>query len=366
MSMVHFHRHELAFCGFSNSGKSTLVSALISRLSKRFKVGYVKHDAHRFEMDKEGKDTWKAAQAGASRVQISNDKKWATLSSTPVDAFSTPFEWLDMDMVLVEGHKGSDLPKILLIDDGKILEQLPDNVIAQVTIDGSAPIEGIPAFQRDDLEAIENFTLKWLTDNRLNRPLYGLVLTGGKSSRMGRDKGALNWHGEDQVRHLYKLLNDQCQKAFVSCRADQTDLPFIKGLPVITDTFLDAGPTAGMLSAMQKHPEAAWLVVACDLPWLDEQGLKQLIQARNPWKLATCFENPEKGWPEPLCTIWEPLAQKRLMQFLALNRKCPRKVLFNSNIQSIRPSNKRLLDNANTPEERERIQNLMNNEERHP
>ena len=107
----------------------------------------------------------------------------------------------------------------------------------------------------------------------------------------------------------------------------------------------------GILSAQKTYPNVAWLVVACDLPFINTETLKDLIEGRNPFKDATCYLNPEKKWPEPLCTIYEPKSYTRLLQFLALGYSCPRKALFNSNINSLELSNKKALENINYPEE---------------
>ncbi|MDA9793096.1 molybdopterin-guanine dinucleotide biosynthesis protein MobB, partial [Bacteriovoracaceae bacterium] len=79
MNEYTYHPFEIAFCGLSNSGKTTLVSKLIKELSTDYNVGYLKHDAHGFEMDKTGKDTWHATNSGASVVVINDETKHNTL-----------------------------------------------------------------------------------------------------------------------------------------------------------------------------------------------------------------------------------------------------------------------------------------------
>ena len=65
-----FNPFEISICGYSGLGKTTLICKLLQSLSKKYRVGYIKHDAHRFEMDKKGKDTYQASQNGASGVGI--------------------------------------------------------------------------------------------------------------------------------------------------------------------------------------------------------------------------------------------------------------------------------------------------------
>lgn len=193
-----------------------------------------------------------------------------------------------------------------------------------------------------------------LIKNETPKPsLKGLVLAGGKSTRMGADKGQLVYHNElPQREYLYNLLTAQGIETFISCRADQKDS--IK-LPTVTDTFLGLGPYGAILSAFQQDPNAAWLVVACDMPLVNESTIKQLLKGRNHEKTATAFYNPTTQFPDPLLTIFEPKAYQTLLNFLALGFSCPRKVLINSATELLHLPNAVVLENANTPEEREAI-----------
>ncbi len=178
--------------------------------------------------------------------------------------------------------------------------------------------------------------------------LYGLILSGGKSKRMGTDKGSLNYHGKSQVEHLFEMLNDLTDETFVSCRKEQTELKHIQGLPKVIDAFDDLGPSGGILSAFNQEPEASWLVLACDMPYLNSESLVHLIENRDPQKVATCFYNGEKKWPEPLCAIYEPSSVERINYYVGLGKPCPRKVLMNSEVNILEPLETRVLVNANT------------------
>lgn len=115
------------------------------------------------------------------------------------------------------------------------------------------------------------------------------------------------------------------------------------------------GPCGAILSAFRENPNAAWLVIACDVPLVDQKAIQELIAARNTSKLATTFYNPETKWPAPLVTIWEPRAYGTMLQFLAQAYSCPRKVLINSPIEMIQPQRPEILMNANSPKERAEI-----------
>ncbi|RMD74402.1 MAG: molybdopterin-guanine dinucleotide biosynthesis protein MobA, partial [Bacteroidetes bacterium] len=138
---------------------------------------------------------------------------------------------------------------------------------------------------------------------------------------------------------------------------------FPEGAPLLADSFLDLGPFGAILSAFRQNPNAAWLVVACDLPLLDAATLDFLIAARRPGKVATAFRSPTSDFPEPLIAIYEPPAYGRLLQFLAMGYSCPRKMLINSEVALIEAPRPDALRNANTPEEREAIMAILQGRE---
>lgn len=183
--------------------------------------------------------------------------------------------------------------------------------------------------------------------------LYGLVLSGGRSTRMGLDKSIITYHGVPQREHLYHLLKRLCKKAFISIRDDQQS-----ELPAETSVILDMdkykGPYNGLLSAHESYPNAAWLVLACDLPLMDISALEQLLRERNPRSSATAFASRESSLPEPLCAIWEPKSLKASVDFLEKGiATCPRKFLINSDVTLVFPENENVLLNANSKEDYE-------------
>ncbi|MEO6078965.1 MAG: NTP transferase domain-containing protein [Steroidobacteraceae bacterium] len=186
----------------------------------------------------------------------------------------------------------------------------------------------------------------------MTAPVYGLVLAGGHSSRMGQDKAALEYHGGTQLERAFGLLKNVVARAFVSVRADQTRDPLRAQFSQIIDVADGTeGPAAGIRAAQLAWPDAAWLVLACDLPWLDIATLQQLIARRDPARVATAFRSQHDGLPEPLCAIYEPAAAAALVQFLATGRNCPRKLLINSDTLLLEQPNTKALDNVNTPQE---------------
>lgn len=190
--------------------------------------------------------------------------------------------------------------------------------------------------------------------------LNGLVLAGGKSTRMGHDKSVIDWHGKEQKYYLADLLKQHCDEVFISCREDQ--VRDIDGsYKTIADKFTDAGPSTGILSALSQDEHAAWIVIACDLPLIDEQTLNNLIVQRAIDKVATTYKSPHDGLPEPLITIWEPKSKEVLLSFKEKGYSCPRKALINSDTKIIESANPEALINANTPEDAKHVRTIIAN-----
>ena len=355
------HPFELAFCGYRNTGKTTLMARLTELLAPDFKVAYLKHDAHHFEMDHAGKDTEVLSRSGAIQVMITAAHKKAVLGFEGVDLLECQRSFEACDLLLIEGYKQEATPKIIVLDSElTILERVASgeiqNVLAYVGQTQNGPTAGlsqeakIPYFQRDDIAGILALIREYFQTLTQEIPLYGLVLAGGRSRRMEQDKALLCYQDKTQVEVAYDLLSEHCVKRFVSSRQEQwQDSVTVKNLPQIHDRFLGFGPMGGILTAMTEHPEAAWLVLACDLPLLDVSTLEYLRQNRNPYKLATAFQSASDGLPEPLCAIYEPRMRPRLLAFLGAGYACPRKVLLNSEVKMLNLPQVRALDNANYP-----------------
>nr|WP_225987730.1 NTP transferase domain-containing protein [Rufibacter sp. LB8] len=178
-----------------------------------------------------------------------------------------------------------------------------------------------------------------------------MVLSGGKSERMGQDKSLLPYHGLPQRDHALQLLGIVCDKVFLSLRPGQQENQNSKTASILDSQEGLRGPLNGILSAMQQHPQAAWLVLACDLPLVTAATLKKLIQHRNPEKIATAYAVNGSDLPEPLVAIWEPTAYALALAFTQTGKTCPRKFLLGQDIQLVHPAHDEELFNANFPED---------------
>lgn len=185
-------------------------------------------------------------------------------------------------------------------------------------------------------------------------PLAGLVLAGGRSARMGEDKAGLVYTKAPQALCAYRLLEEVCDRVFVSDRHEQSDAPGHYEMPHIFDLYGNIGPVNGILSAFAAYPDWAWLVVACDLPCLDVATLQALVDAREPEQEATAYRNPHDQQPDPLCAIYEPSIAPRFLRAYRQGRHSPRDILREARICLLGVKWEAALDDANDPEGRAR------------
>ncbi len=354
-----FHRQEWALVGAPCSRIQQLAGQLIHQFKGELELAFV-------DADHQAPALSPALKAGAG-LEYTDRIAFHQFNR---EAGFTPFQFRSLfneqALVLVNGNHFIGQRQIVLLDPKKKeslsrkLERLTDVQLILLTkecreiypylldhLDGVLP----PVLEWNDWEGIAAF----IRENLVIPSLKGLVLAGGKSQRMGKDKGMIEYHGKPQREYLYEQLSNCCTSTFISCRGEQ--VPSLEGrYPFITDSFLGLGPMGAILSAFREDPEAAWLVVATDLPLLGEKALKFLIEGRNPSRTATAYQSPDNEFPEPLVAIWEPRAYPILLQFLAQGYSCPRKVLINSRIECFPSPRPEVLINVNKPEEMRSIQ----------
>jgi molybdenum cofactor guanylyltransferase len=199
------------------------------------------------------------------------------------------------------------------------------------------------------------------TVNSTAPAVYGLILTGGLSSRMHRDKAALIYQGKSQLDRAFELASRHAARVFVSVRSSQAAEPTRAHRPLIIDSVDGEGPIVGIRSAFAAFPGTAWLVLACDLPFLSDAALEQLLAERDPGLLATAYRSTHDGLPEPLCALWEPAAAAALSAYQAGGERCPRKFLIQHPhaVRLLEPRDRHALDNVNTPEEYAQAQDAL-------
>jgi len=168
---------------------------------------------------------------------------------------------------------------------------------------------------------------------------------------MGRDKALLSRDGKSQLAHIVGLLENVVDEVFVSTRRDQQDDAERARFSQIVDRYEGIGPVAGILSALEQQPQVDWLVVACDLPNIDEATLRFLLDNRSHELPFTAYMSSHDGLPEPLCALYRPEAAAIVQAFVDDGVVCPRKILIRSDTHLLEQPDPRSLDNVNTPQD---------------
>lgn len=149
-----------SFVAFSNTGKTTLLEKLIPELRRRgLRVAVVKHDAHEFDIDHKGKDSWRMTQAGAEVTAVASATKAAVMENRFIPIEELIDRIRDVDIILTEGYKHGPWPKIALqrSGNGKPLPLRPEECLAVVS---DVPVETkTPCLGLDDIERLADIIM---------------------------------------------------------------------------------------------------------------------------------------------------------------------------------------------------------------
>jgi molybdopterin-guanine dinucleotide biosynthesis protein A len=184
-------------------------------------------------------------------------------------------------------------------------------------------------------------------------PVLGLVLAGGRSSRMGVDKGLLDYHGRPQRVWLRDLLATRCDAAFLSLSARQAAGIDDAGV-IVDDPRYETSPMGALLTASDAHPGAAWFVLSCDLAYFDAGCLNNLFDARDSARAGTAFVIPELGQPEPLATLYEAAFVATLPEQYAAGERSLRRALHRAGVKLIDAGATHCAQSVDTPEAADR------------
>ncbi|HRH51058.1 MAG TPA: NTP transferase domain-containing protein [Panacibacter sp.] len=362
-SLGNFGRNEFAIVGTTCNNIKILADAVIKKLSAKYKCAYI---------DADHKDANAALHTQDAFVEYTDKISYKEFRyANELDKFQYHQLFNETDLVIVNGNHYEAAKQIVVIDkvkEASLLKRIDQLKNVQLILLNDN-VDGIFDFVKEAVANWPSVAVLSLheTDNIISflekqmeqsiPVLNGLVLAGGKSVRMGFDKSIIEWHGKEQRDFIADTLKEICSDVFISCRAEQQQE--INNYKTIADSFTGLGPYGAILSAFRTNPNAAWLVVASDLPLMDKATLQYLKNYRNPSAVATTFESPFDGFPEPLITIWEPKAYAILLSFLAQGYSCPRKVLRNNNVHIIKAQHPEKLMNVNTEEELIKAKTLL-------
>ena len=314
-----------AVCGFSGSGKTTLLEAAIPHLVARgLSVAAVKHDAHGFVVDQEGKDSERLFRVGATVALRGPAEQFLRRNSSSVLTLEATLADLarDHDLLLVEGHKNTPLPKLWL--SGAETSPPPEGV---------TNIQAVLSWNADRLSAFLAFIEEWLPKAWLAQPLLAGLLVGGESSRMGKPKQMMSFGSSTLAEIAAQALSATFRQSGIGCGlANQQPLiqsPILLGAGEVPDALQcllrlpDApeiiGPVAGLLAAHRWAPRAAWVLAACDHPWLNTTDIRWLLDQRRPGTWAILSQQPDRH-PCPTLALYEPQSLNVLERSLLVNR----------------------------------------------
>jgi molybdopterin-guanine dinucleotide biosynthesis protein MobB len=290
----------LAVCGFSGSGKTTLLEAVIPRLvSRGLAVAVVKHDAHGFDVDRPGKDSDRFFRAGATVTLRGPGQQFERRANASLSLEATLARLAaDHDLLLVEGHKDTALPKFWLASPGR--SEAPEDV---------GNIVGTMPWNSDRLAKFMEYIDSWLPLAWKSRPLYGGLLIGGRSLRMGEPKQLLRFAGQTLGEIASAALGLVCEKTVALGPGPLPEA--LRKLPQLPDAPGFGGPGAGLIAAHRWAPQAAWIVAACDHPWLRVDHIAWLASQRQPGRWAI-IPRQSDGHPCPTLALYEPQALEAL------------------------------------------------------
>ena len=351
----NFAPNEIAILGTNCGIISNLVHEISEKLSN-YKLAYF--DASH------AKDV---AQNRLSEYTFHHQGNLQITTSGNINKFEQRLQFAQFDYVFINGNHYQGAKQILILDEEKeasVLKRLEQLDRIQFVIklkkdkeyfsfleEKYPQIKNITCYTIDEIDKISNHINNLIQEKIA--AVKGLVLVGGKSTRMGQDKSNLDYFGKPQKIVAKQLLESNNLETFYSVQnASEYD-------DEIHDKFLNLGPFGGICSAFQKDPNAAWFVLATDVPFVNDKIIKLLLNQRNPGKIATAIKGKGKDFPEPLITIYEPKAYPILLQYLAQGYSCPRKALINSEVEIVEVDDD-FIRNINTPVDFTNAKNEIN------
>lgn len=299
----------LALSGWSGAGKTTLLEQAIRQLAgSGLRVAVLKHDAHGVQLDQEGKDSHRLFCAGAT-VALRAPEQSFLRTHAGTEGLERTLASLatSHDLVLVEGHKDTPLPKVWLAHPNG--SPVPANI---------ANVRAFLPWGGERLEPFLSLIAQILQEHFAARPLLGGVVLGGASARMGRPKHLLRLRGRTLGERVRRAL-----AAHVSTVVMLGQAPKMPGGASLPDAAGVDGPLGGILAALRWHPTAAWLIAACDMPALTADALAWVLAQRRPGVWAI-IPRHAGGRLEPLGAVWEPQIGPVLEDLVRGGRTAPR------------------------------------------
>jgi len=192
------------------------------------------------------------------------------------------------------------------------------------------------------------------------KKLYGLVVCGGNSTRMGFDKSMIAYHEEAQWLYMHNILATVCDKVLISCNASQAR-QFGTGYEISPDSggYQNIGPVAAILTAFSQYPGNDFLAVGCDYPFVSGRHLRSFLQSSKDSQIAAAFYNVEENLYEPLLALYTSKAGPLLLSLFEQGRHSLQHFLRTVNARKYFPVEKEISKSIDTPEDLEWAKNEL-------
>lgn len=189
---------------------------------------------------------------------------------------------------------------------------------------------------------------------------YGLAVCGGSSSRMGTDKSMLNYYGKPQRYYVYEMLQQFCEKVFISCNNEQAN-SIEAGYNFLTDhdAYQNTGPIAALLNAFDQFPGKDILFIGCDYPFLTPTDL-QHFSANCKSGHPAAFYNEQEDLYEPLLA-WYPNFLATALKTMYENKQYAlQQFLIRNNAVKYRPQQLKSIQSVDSPEAYKEAYKIIN------
>jgi len=302
----------ISIVGKSDSGKTTLIEKLLPEIVRRgYKVATVKHHSHDdFQIDVEGKDSWRHAKAGSSRVIISSPTKLALIAKTQEDTSLNDIRnkyCEGIDLILTEGYKKEIYPKIEIFRKEVHRELLCKDDDALVAIVSNVKFDrNVPQFGLDHIKEIVDFIEeKFLKPNRpevkssLVENISCFLLAGGQSKRLGYDKALIEIGGERLIDIIIRKLTEVFPVVFL-ITTPQHNYHDI-GAKKIFDIIPNKGSLGGIYTGLVNSRTSHNFFFACDMPFINGDLIRFMVRKKLDYDVLIPLT--EKGL-QPLHAIY--------------------------------------------------------------
>lgn len=256
---------------------------------------------------------------------VFDPKGFQTAQKLLLDSLDKNFEWLIIDEIgrLELDRKEGLEPALSVVIDffrtqqthTKLLLVVRDYLLEDIKQYYNI-VDATPLHRDFFLTAEDTEVERRGPDSYRERKIAGVVLCGGQSVRMRRDKAFIKYHSTEQYIHVADMMKAVCDAILISCNPLQEN-KITQSYNKIVDnaTFGNAGPMTGVLSVFEQVNDSALMIIGCDYPYFTPTDMKALIEARANDIDVVCYHNPESGFDEPLLAIYEKQCAPLLLDF---------------------------------------------------